>query len=175
MVDFLHDVINEHRLNNCNELLSHAEEIIGSTIINEVNKLTSELDSLIETMHKKIQSDDYDISDKELEKLILRLPILIYDLNNMFMKAGIREDLSKIIKQTNYNEAFIIQEGTIADKKSGAELSIKEEILLETTWKRSVKIISQKIDIAQELLSSCKKLLSKRMEEINIMKRNPEY
>ena len=62
--------------------------------------------------------------------------------------------------------------GTIADKKSGAELAIKEEALLETTWKRSVKIISQKMDIAQELLSSCKKILSKRMINEEIIKYN---
>lgn len=175
MADFLRDIISEKKLNTCNELLSHAESIIGTTIIDQVNSLTAELDDLIAMMHKKIQKDAYEISDKELEKLILRLPILIYDLNNMLMKAGIKEDLSKIIKQTNYNEAFVIQEGTIADKKSGAELSIKEEILLEITWKRSVKIISQKIEIAQELLSSCKKILSKRMEEINLIKHSPNY
>ena len=91
------------------------------------------------------------------------------------MKAGIREDLSKIIKQINYNQAFSIQEGTIADKKSGAELAVKEEQLLETTWKRSVKIISQKMDIANDLLSSCKKIFSKRIEEVNLIKRSPEY
>ena len=173
MADFLRDVISEIKLNNCNELLTHAESIIGKTIVDSVNSLTDELDVLMEMMHKKINKDDYEISDKELEKLIIRLPILIYELNNILMKVGIREDLSKIIKQTNYNEAFIIQEGTIADIKSGAELAIKEEMLLETTWKRSVKIISQKMDIAQELLSSCKKLLSKRMEEISLYKRSP--
>lgn len=173
MADFLRDVISENKLKKCDELLEHAESIIGETIVNRVNELTNELDVLMDMMHKKINKDGYEISDKELEKLIIRLPILIYELNNILMKVGIKEDLSKIIKQINYNEAFVVQEGTIADKKSAAELSIKEEMLLETTWKRSVKVISQKMDIAQELLSSCKKILSKRMEEINIIKRSP--
>lgn len=173
MSNFLKDVINETRLNESNMLLQHAESIIGANIIVQVNELTNELDTLMDIMHKKVNKDDYEITDKELEKIIIRLPILIYELNNVLMKVGIREDLSKIIKQTNYNEAFIVQEGTIADKKSGAELAVKEEQLLETTWKRSVKIISQKMDIAQELLSSCKKILSKRIDELNIMKRMP--
>jgi len=172
MADFLKDIISEIKLQNCDELLEHAESIIGKTIIDRINELTLELDELMNIMHKKINKENYEISDKELEKLIIRLPILIYELNNVLMKVGIKEDLSKIIKQTNYNEAFIIQEGTIADKKSGAELAIKEEMLLETTWKRSVKIISQKMDIAQELLSSCKKLISKRMEELGLYKRS---
>lgn len=173
MANFLTDIISESKLNERSELLEHAELIIGNNIIIQVNKLTNELDILIEMMHKKINKEGYEISDKELEKLIIRLPILIYELNNVLMKAGIKEDLSKIIRQTNYNEAYVVQEGTIADKKSAAELQIKEELLLETTWKRSVKIISQKMDIAQELLSSCKKILSKRMEEINLIKRSP--
>lgn len=173
MADFLNEVVNQNKLNESNSLLDHAESIIGTNIITQVNDLTKELDTLMDMMHKKINREEYDISDKELEKLIIRLPILIYELNNTLMKAGIREDLAKIIKQTNYNSSYVMQEGTIADKKAGAELDIKEDILLETTWKRSVKIINQKMDIAGELLSSCKKILSKRMEEINIMKRSP--
>lgn len=175
MSDFMKDVINQSTLDECNDILSHAESIVGTNIINNVNELTKELDCLIDQMHKKVLREEYQISDKELEKLIIRLPILIYELNNVLMKAGIREDLSKIIKQTNYNQAFSIQEGTIADKKSGAELAVKEEQLLETTWKRSVKIISQKMDIANDLLSSCKKIFSKRIEEVNLIKRSPEY
>ncbi|MDY5928583.1 MAG: hypothetical protein SPJ27_00885 [Candidatus Onthovivens sp.] len=175
MSDFMKDIINQSTLDECNDILSHAESIVGTNIINNVNELTKELDCLIDQMHKKVLKEEYQISDKELEKLIIRLPILIYELNNVLMKAGIREDLSKIIKQINYNQAFSIQEGTIADKKSGAELAVKEEQLLETTWKRSVKIISQKMDIANDLLSSCKKIFSKRIEEVNLIKRSPEY
>lgn len=175
MSDFMKDIINQSTLDECNDILSHAESIVGTNIINNVNELTKELDCLIDQMHKKVLREEYQISDKELEKLIIRLPILIYELNNVLMKAGIREDLSKIIKQINYNQAFSIQEGTIADKKSGAELAVKEEQLLETTWKRSVKIISQKMDIANDLLSSCKKIFSKRIEEVNLIKRSPEY
>ena len=175
MSDFMKDIINQSTLDECNDILSHAESIVGTNIINNVNELTKELDCLIDQMHKKVLREEYQISDKELEKLIIRLPILIYELNNVLMKAGIREDLSKIIKQTNYNQAFSIQEGTSADKKSGAELAVKEEQLLETTWKRSVKIISQKMDIANDLLSSCKKIFSKRIEEVNLIKRSPDY
>ena len=175
MSHFMKDIINQSTLDECNNILSHAESIVGTNIINNVNELTKELDCLIDQMHKKVLREEYQISDKELEKLIIRLPILIYELNNVLMKAGIREDLSKIIKQTNYNQAFSIQEGTIADKKSGAELAVKEEQLLETTWKRSVKIISQKMDIANDLLSSCKKIFSKRIEEVNLIKRSPDY
>ena len=172
MSDFMKDIINQSTLDECNDILSHAESIVGTNIINNVNELTKELDCLIDQMHKKVLREEYQISDKELEKLIIRLPILIYELNNVLMKAGIREDLSKIIKQTNYNQAFSIQEGTIADKKSGAELAVKEEQLLETTWKRSVKIISQKMDIANDLLSACKKIYSRRIENENLLKYN---
>ena len=175
MSDFMKDIINQSTLDECNDILSHAESIVGTNIINNVNELTKELDCLIDQMHKKVLREEYQISDKELEKLIIRLPILIYELNNVLMKAGIREDLSKIIKQINYNQAFSIQEGTIADKKSGAELAVKEEQLLETTWKRSVKIISRKMDLANDLLSSCKKIFSKRIEEVNLIKRSPDY
>ena len=175
MADFVEEVIiNKDKLDKCGNILSHAEDIIGSGIIDIVNNYTKELDALISIMHKRTSKEDYDISDKELEKLIIRLPILIYELNNILMRVGIKEDLSKILKLNAYNESYVIQQGTINDKKAMAELSIREQILLEATWKRSVKVISQKIDIAQELLSACKKLLSKRMSELEIMRYNAE-
>ena len=74
MANFLQEVINANKLNDCNDLLDHAEEIIGTTIINRINDLTKELDELMDMMHKKINKDGYEISDKELEKLIIRLP-----------------------------------------------------------------------------------------------------
>ena len=163
-------IVDLQKLNHSIDQLSQAENIIGNTIISQVNVYTKELDVLMDIMHKRAQNEDYEISDIELEKLIIKLPILIYNLNDILMPVGVKEDLSKIIKQTNYNIAYSQQLGTIADKKAGAELAVKEDYLLETTWKRSVKIISQKIDIAQDLLSACKKLMSKRINEANIIK-----
>jgi len=172
MSEFISEIINRSRLKDVNDRLVEAELIIGETIVKTVNEYSKELDELINALNKKVKQDEYESSDKELEKLIFRLPVLIYELNNMVIKAGIKEDLSKIIKQYNYNQVFVQQEGTIADKRSISELMTKEEQLLETTWKRAVKIINQKIDIANELLSSCKKILSKRMINTELLSRN---
>lgn len=166
------EVINMGKLDNCKQMLETAESIIGKNIVKEVKQYTNELDSLIGQMHRLTNNPNYIISNEELENLIIKIPILTYELNNVLMKAGIKEDLAKVIRQNNYNSAYVVQEGTINDKKSAAELLIKEEALLETIWKRSVKVISQKIDIAQELLSACKKILSRRIDEMNIMARS---
>ena len=37
MADFLLDIIDEHKLSVSNELLDHAEKIVGTTIINSIN------------------------------------------------------------------------------------------------------------------------------------------
>lgn len=170
--DLVQEVINMEKLDNCKEMLDTAESIIGRNIVKEVKQYTNELDTLIGQLHRITNNPNYSISNEELEKLIIRIPILTYELNNILMKAGIKEDLAKVIRQNNYNSAYVVQEGTINDKKSAAELLIKEEALLETIWKRSVKIISQKIDIAQELLSACKKIITRRIDEMNIMNRS---
>ena len=162
------DIVDEGKLNACTDILAHAEEIIGDSILNEVPKYTIELDSVMNIMHSRVERDDYEITDKELEKLTVRLPIIIYRLNDLLMQSSIREDLAKVIKQTHYNQNFGTQVGTIADKKSAAELQIKEESLLETVWKLTVKSIAGKIDIARDFLSSCKKIMSKRMADREI-------
>ena len=54
MSDFMKDIINQSTLDECNDILSHAESIVGTNIINNVNELTKELDCLIDQMHKKV-------------------------------------------------------------------------------------------------------------------------
>ena len=125
-------------------------------------------------MKKKSDNDGYDITNNELEKLLIRLPVLIYETNNILMNAGLKEDLSKVIKQVKYNELYVIHEGTIQDKKSMAELGVKEEQLLESVWKRTVKILTQKIEIAESFLNAVKKIYSKRIDEMNLSMRTYE-
>ena len=63
MSDFMKDIINQSTLDECNDILSHAESIVGTNIINNVNELTKELDCLIDQMHKKVLREEYQISD----------------------------------------------------------------------------------------------------------------
>ena len=68
-----------------------------------------------------------------------------------------------------YHTARASQEsGTVADKDSLAELASQEEFIVSAAYTRAYKIMKAKVENAQELLGSCKKVLSRRIAEMNL-------
>jgi hypothetical protein len=49
-----------------------------------------------------------------------------------------------------------------------AELTSQQEQLTSICYTRAYRIVKAKVDNAQELLSSCKKVLSRRMSELEL-------
>ena len=61
-----------------------------------------------------------------------------------------------------------LERGTVADKDSLAELASQKESLVNVCYNRAFKLMKSKVENSQELLSSCKKVLSRRMQEYTL-------
>ena len=82
---------------------------------------------------------------------------------------GIRDDISKTLyKELYHGTRNNLTKGTVADKDSIAELASQSEQLVNICCNRAYKILKVKIETAQELLSSCKKILTRRMNEYQL-------
>lgn len=102
----------------------------------------------------------------ELEDFCLNMSTYIYFAGGMCEQLGIRDDISKAVYKEVYNTARDTQAvGTVADKNSQAELQSQFEQLTNMCYARAYKMMKAKVDAAQDLLSSCKKVLSHRMQE----------
>ena len=96
----------------------------------------------------------------------MNLSSLIYFAGGACENLGVRDDISKAIYKETYNNARDnLDRGTVADKNSLAELESQQEQLTNVCFSRAYKTMKAKVDAAQELLSSCKKCLSHRMQE----------
>lgn len=101
----------------------------------------------------------------ELEDFCMNLSTYIYFAGGVCENLGIRDDISKAIYKETYNASRAsIDKGTVADKDSLAELNSREEQITSICYTRAYKTMKAKVDAAQELLSSCKKVLSHRMQ-----------
>ena len=80
------------------------------------------------------------------------------------------KDISKAIYKEVYNTNRDSIKGTVADKNSLAELASQQEYLTNICYSRAYKIMKAKVENAQELLASCKKVLSHRMQEMELTK-----
>ena len=105
----------------------------------------------------------------ELDDWCLNLSTYIYFAGGMVEQLGIRDDISKAVyKEMYHSSRSEIVKGTVADKDSLAELQSQQEYVVNVCYNRAWRILRSKVENAQEILQSVKKVLSRRMQEIEL-------
>lgn len=159
------DKISEEKLNSI--------EIDARTLQDKIDDIIStyskELDDYVLFVKGIVSDDENPPTDAELDDFTLRLSTLIYFTNVGAEQMGIRDDLSKAAYKEAYNIArSMIDKGTVADKNMQAEIDATAEHVVNIVYSKSYKILKAKVEAAQELLSSVKKVISRRMSEAEI-------
>ena len=136
-------------------------------IVNDIiNPYCKDLDKYIIFIRSCLKDGENPPTDLELEDWCLNLSTYIYFAGGMCEQLGIRDDISRAIYKEMYHTARANQaKGTVQDKDSLAELAAQEEQLVNVCYSRAYRIVKSKIENAQEILTSCKKVLSNRMQE----------
>lgn len=105
----------------------------------------------------------------ELDDFCLNLSTYIYFAGGMCEQLGIRDDIARAVYKEMYHTVRASQDtGTIADKDSLAELASQEQYIVSSSYTRAYKTMKAKVENAQELLGSVKKVLSRRMQEYEL-------
>lgn len=133
-----------------------------------VNKYCYQLDELVSMFKEILHDKDNPITEDELDEICLKLPSYLYFIGEAQERFGIKEDIAKSVKMELYNEVHQRTRGTIADKQAASEAATLEEEIVYKAYQRSYKRIKQKLEAAYELLSSIKKVISRRMGEAEL-------
>ena len=146
----------------------HSETIMK--IVDEIiDPYCRDLDNYVEFIRECLKDGERPPTSDELDDFCLNLSTLIYFAGGMCEQLGVRDDISKAVYKEVYNTARTTQNvGTVADKDSVAELYAQQEQITNVCYNRAYKIVKAKVENAQELLSSCKKVLSRRMTEFEL-------
>ena len=141
-----------------------------SDIVDSIIKPYSEdLDRYVLFIKDCLKDGEHPPTDEELDDFCLNLSTLIYFAGGMCEYLGIKDDISKALYKEMYHESRAkLERGTVADKDSLAELASQKESLVNVCYNRAFKLMKSKVENAQELLSSCKKVLSRRMQEYTL-------
>ena len=103
----------------------------------------------------------------------MNLATYIYFAGGMCENLGIRDDIAKAVYKEVYNSSRnSMSSGTVQDKNAQAELHSQEEALISASYTRAYKTVKSKVENAQELLGSVKKVLSHRMQEEELTRLN---
>ena len=108
------------------------------------------------------------ITNQEIEDLLAQLPSILYFVNEGQEAVGIKQDIAEMTKKANYNIAREKANGTVADKNTTAESQVINEAINEIIYQRAYKLIRAKIEMAQEMVNSLKRIFDARMMEYQI-------
>lgn len=166
-----YDNLNIEKVKNIKLHVEDNSQTIDDIVNEIINPYCQSLDNYVQFIGECLKDGDNPPTNSELEDFCLNLSTYIYFAGGMCEQLGIRDDISKAVWKETYNTARSEREhGTVADKDSFAELSAQQEQLTNICYNRAYKTMKSKVENAQELLSSCKKVLSHRMQEIELTK-----
>ena len=150
-----------------NQEISENSKLIEDIAFNISREFTQELDKVMGICKSIFQSKDK-ITNQEIEDLLAQLPSILYFVNEGQEAVGIKQDIAEMTRKTNYNIAREKANGTIADKNTTAEGQVINEAINEIIYQRAYKLIRAKIEMAQEMVNSLKRIFDARMMEYQI-------
>ena len=140
--------------------------IVDDIVRDIIKPYTQDLDKYVLFIKDCLKDGENPPTDVELEDFCMNLSTYIYFASGMCEQLGIRDDIAKAVYKETYNNARDnADRGTVQDKNTLAELEAQQEQIISVCYTRAYKTTKAKIDSAQELLSSCKKVLSNHMTE----------
>lgn len=160
------DELNMDNINSIQEDVERNSLIIDDIVSSIISPYVSALDNYVDFIKDCLKNGENPPTTQELEDFCMNLSTYIYFAGGMCEHLGIRDDIAKAIYKEMYNTSRnSLTKGTIADKDSIATLHSQEEALISAAYTRAYKIMKSKVENAQELLGSCKKVLSHRITE----------
>ncbi len=135
------------------------------------NDCTSALDDYVRYVSESL-GQPQSISNDLLDEFILNLPVYIYYASSAVESLGIKEDVSLISKKRRISEVTDnlirnkIGGTTAAARNATAEAICTKDTLVNDIYSAAYKSAKAKVTYAYEILASCKKVLSRRIEEL---------
>ena len=130
-----------------------------------IRPYSKSLDEYVKRITNALKDINNPPTTTELDYYCMHLSTDIYWASSMSEQLGIKDDISKAIYKEMYNTARDDSDGTVADKNSIAELASQQEYLTNVCYSRAYRIMKSKVENAQELLQSIKKVLTHRISE----------
>ena len=167
----MYDNLQIDRVKNIQLHVEDNSKIIDDIVLSIIKPYCKDLDKYVEFIKDCLSDGQNPPTDAELEDWCMNLSTYIYFAGGLCEQLGIRDDISKAVwKEMYHTKRSELEHGTVADKDSKAELASQQEQITNICYNRAYKIMKSKVENAQELMSSCKKVLSRRLAEMELTK-----
>lgn len=161
-------------LDSSHQQIDNESVYIDELVDSIVQSVCKDLDDYVKYVQQLLDANDSaPITNEELDDMIMTIPTHLYFIGDKQESLGIREDIAKITETERYNQLMLDTDGAVAIKQATAKLYTQEEALMSVVYQRVTKKIKYRTDYAMELLQSCKKVLSRRMTELELSRLVP--
>lgn len=169
---FIENEQSKVEITNVFEKTDEASSLFTNISDEVVKAYTSDLDKLLVKI--KENAVENTPSDNILEKLVMELSNILYFMGTRLESVGIKDDITKLSAKEVYNNSYTNNLTNVGDqekKPTVAELTVMAEndsryqTVVNNIYSRVYRQIKYKIDAAYEMLSSLRKIISKRMQE----------
>lgn len=141
------------------------------TIVHKiVDEKTKDVTMIIHKIRALLKDDTTELSDIEIDDILLQLPIVLYDSMEEQEIIGLELDMANQVHKEAYSEAYKLARGTIPERQSVADLTTRAEQLEKILFDRSYKMIKQKFEMAIETLNAVKKVQAARQQRYDLNK-----
>ena len=154
-----------------NEVESQSERL--TSISNKIlKKYLGDLDeflSLVQHDMDMAAQTDVEIPTQVIDRYILQLSPRLYWAVEGVEKLGLQEDIAEEIRKSLYNKALLDSIEKLKDNKAAdAEENTRQEKLIKDMYTHCYRTAKGKVEYGFEQLKSLKKILSKRMLDMQI-------
>ena len=144
-------------------------DVLEKIVADIIQPYVADLDRYVDFIRDILKDGENPPTAQELDDFCMNLSVYIYYASGMQEQLGIKNDISQALyKEMYHSERDSIEKGTIADKDSIAELKTQQEYLTSLLYKRAYSIVKAKVAAAQEILASVKKIISRRVSEMEL-------
>ena len=144
-------------------------KVIDNLVSEIITPYVKDLDAYVDFVRSCLKDGEHPLTDSELEDISNNMATYIYYASGMCEQLGVRDDISKALYREAYNNARLdLDKGTVDDKNTIAESKSQQEQLVNICYSRAYRTLKAKVDAAQELLSSVKKVLTKRISDAQL-------
>ena len=135
-----------------------------------VDEKTKDVTVIIHKIRQLLKDETTELSDIEIDDILLQLPIVLYDSMEEQEIVGLELDMANQVHKEAYSEAYKLARGTIPEKNAIADLQTRAEQLEKILFDRSYKMIKQKFEMAIETLNAVKKVQAARQQRYDLNK-----
>ena len=161
-----------YKIDNLSNTLDKVEadaKKLDEIVMSITNEYTKDLDDYVEFVRGIFEDEDNPPTSAELDNFCMNLAMYIYYASGMQERLGLKDDIAgALYKEMYHTQRDSIEKGTVQDKNSLAELASQQEYLTSVLYKRSYAIVKAKVASAQDLLASIKKVISRRVSEMEL-------